>query len=260
LNIPAVTTVHGSSKQKGLMPLYEWFQERVWFRRFDAVVAVSQPLFTTLQRYGVPARRLHLIPNAWEASAEFVSRSEAREAMGLPADALCVGWVGRFIQAKGADVMLEAAARLADRAIVVSLVGDGPERAALERQSRALGLADRVRFHGTVDVAARYLLAFDTLVLSSRTEGTPVVLLEGMAAGVPLVATTVGGIPYTVTADEATLVAPEDPAALAHGIARTLSDPTEAVQRSTRAQERVAREFGVDRWLEQYEHVYRSVV
>src|SRR5437879_13039717 len=87
-----------------------------------------------------------------------------------------------------------------------AVVGDGVERCRLERLAATLGLGSRVAFHGKVDDAARLFPAFDMFVLSSRTEGTPIVLFEAMAAGVPVVANAVGGVPDVESRHEALLV------------------------------------------------------
>jgi glycosyltransferase involved in cell wall biosynthesis len=114
--------------------------------------------------------------------------------------------------------------------------------------------------HGIVQNAGHALPAFDAFVLSSRTEGTPMVVLEAMAAGVPIIATRVGGIPQMLSEDEALLVEPENPTALANAIRAVYDDPTGAQARVLRAQERLQRDFGVAPWLERYESLYTSLL
>jgi glycosyltransferase involved in cell wall biosynthesis len=101
--------------------------------------------------------------------------------------------------------------------------------------------------------------AFDVFVLSSRTEGTPIALFEAMAAGVPIVASAVGGVPDVVSSREAVLVTQEDPAALAAGLTETLGDPTAALERARAARRRLEREFALQPWLEQYLALYTSL-
>jgi glycosyltransferase involved in cell wall biosynthesis len=101
--------------------------------------------------------------------------------------------------------------------------------------------------------------AFDVIALSSRTEGTPMVVLEAMAARVPIVAPRVGGIPDMLSATEALLVDPEDPVALASAIRTTLTDPLASAERATRAHERMVADFDLHRWLVSYENLYRSI-
>ena len=120
--------------------------------------------------------------------------------------------------------------------------------------------SDQVRFHGTVVDTGRLLKAFDVVVLSSRTEGTPMVLFEAMDAEVPVVTTRVGGVPDVVSEQEAILVPSEDPEALAGGIRRVLDNPTDARQRARRAGCRLRQEFTPERWLDAYEDLYRTVI
>lgn len=255
LGVPTVTTVHGSSQLGGITRLYEWL-EFALFRRFDAVVAVSRPLVRSLRRFGVAQDRIHVIPNGWNGRAPRSDRATARTALGLPPDQFVIGWVGRLIPVKGADLFLEACAQLSDAPVTASIVGDGVERGRLEHLSQWLGVADRVRFHGQVDDASRLFPAFDAFVLSSRSEGTPLVLPEAIAAGVPVVATTVGGVPDLVGPGEGLLVPPEQPMALAQAMLAIHADPEAAKRRAAAARHRLETEFGPQQWLARYEQVY----
>ncbi|HYT05036.1 MAG TPA: glycosyltransferase [Gemmatimonadales bacterium] len=259
MGVPTVTTVHGSSRTRGRVRLYELVQF-VMFRKFDAVVAVSRPLVRSLTRFGVPRHRIHVVPNAWDGRAPGWDRHAARDALGAPPDRFLIGWVGRLIPVKAADVFLRALAALRDVPWFAAVVGDGTERCCLERLAAGLGLSGRVAFHGNVDDAARLFPAFDVFVLSSRTEGTPIVLFEAMAAGVPVVATAVGGVPDVVSGTEALLVPAEDPGELAQAIRTALLDPGAARARVTAARARLTRDFTVDRWVARYDAVYQRVV
>ena len=101
--------------------------------------------------------------------------------------------------------------------------------------------------------------AFDVFVLSSRTEGTPIALFEAMAAGVPIVATRVGGVPDVVSPLEAALVPAEDPVALAAEIRAIYRDPATGQRRARAARARLERDFSVAPWLDRYEAIYRLV-
>ena len=259
LGIPTVTTVHGPSKIGGAKgAFYEWFQRRN-YRRFDAVVAVSTPLRDATLADGVPAERLHLIPNAWSGLRAPLSREAARRELGLPADASIVGWVGRLIHVKGGDVFLEALRRIPEPRPLSVLIGYGREDEKLRRLAASLGPSAQVRFFPSVRDAGRYFTAFDTYVLSSRSEGLPIVILEAMACRTPIVATRVGGIPDALDETQAWLVPSEDPDALAAAIVEALRDRERAAARATLAAQRLGRDFALDSWLDRYEHVYRSV-
>jgi len=256
---PTVTTVHGFTGGDWKNWIYERLQRRA-FRRFDAVVAVSRPLAHDLERTGVPRARLHLVPNAWPADdGPLLARAEVRERFGVPSDRFHIGWVGRLTEEKGADLLLAAVRLLGDLPLTVSVVGDGRCRPQLERVAVRLGVSDRVRWLGTRPEAARLFKAFDLFVLSSRTEGTPMVLFEAMAAGTPVVATAVGGVPDVVSAQEALLIAAGDVAGLARAIRSVHADPAAAADRARRAGERLTRDFAPQPWLARYEHIYRSL-
>ncbi|HVE78267.1 MAG TPA: glycosyltransferase [Gemmatimonadaceae bacterium] len=257
LGIAAATTVHGFTSGGWRNRVYEWLQRRA-MRRFDAVVAVSRPLSERLARAGVSADRLHCIPNAYRPSPG-VPRDEARRALGLHGDAPVLGWVGRLSVEKGPDVLVRALAELRDLPLQVAVVGDGPERATLATLAASLGVGDRIRWCGAVEGAARYFRAFDLLVLSSHTEGTPIVLFEAMAAGVPIVATAVGGVPDLVGNDEAVLVDRPEPGAVAAAIRRALADRAGGAARAERARARLVRDFAIDGWLDRHERLYDTV-
>jgi glycosyltransferase involved in cell wall biosynthesis len=197
LGIPTVTTIHGESFMGGRTRLYEWLQWRN-HRRFDAVIAVSTRLRETALSRGVRENRVHLIRNAWPVGVSFASREAARRELGLSPREVAVGWLGRMIPVKGADVFLRALAEPGGPQVTAVLIGDGSERSRLESLAAELGLGTRVRFVGAIEGGARLLPAFDAFALSSRSEGTPIVLFEAMTAGVPIVASKVGGIPDVV--------------------------------------------------------------
>lgn len=254
LGMPTVTTVHGRTGGSGRVRAYEMLQF-LTFRRFQAVVAVSRSLRETLVRYGIAPARAHFVPNGWSGGRIATPRAAARAALGVPADALRLAWVGRLSHEKGADVLLEALARC-DARWTASIVGDGPERAGLAARVAALGLGARVTLHGAIADAAQLLPAFDAFVLSSRTEGTPISLFEAMAAAVPVVATRVGGVPDVVGDHGALLVASEQPAELARALDRLLADPASARTRVARALARLERDYAATPWLDRYDCIY----
>lgn len=155
-------------------------------------------------------------------------------------------FVGRLAAEKGLPILLEAVARL-DGA-TLDLVGDGPERKILEARTQALDISGRVRFFGyqTQQQIREILRQTDVFVMSSFTEGVPVVLMEAMAAGVPVVATQVGGIPELVhDGHNGLLVAPGDANAAAAAIRRLLEDPDLRNRFGVAGREKVEREFNI---------------
>jgi glycosyltransferase involved in cell wall biosynthesis len=145
----------------------------------------------------------------------------ARARLGVPPEAYVVAGIGRLVRVKGFDLLVEALPRL--RAGVPTarllLVGDGPERAALERRAEVLGVADRLHVTGIVTDVVTPLAAADVVAAPSRNEGMGRALVEAMALGVPVVGAAVGGIPAVIVDGECgRLVASEDPGALAQAL------------------------------------------
>jgi glycosyltransferase involved in cell wall biosynthesis len=256
-----VSTAHGYTGGGRKNRLYERLQAAAW-RRFGAVIAVSEPLVQELHRRGLDPRRVRLIPNAWRGDARSVDRPEARRRLGIESDARVVGWVGRITQEKGPDVALDAFARLAAREgapAQLHFVGEGRLRPELESRAAALGLAERVHWHGAVAGAARLFPAFDVLLLSSHTEGTPMVLFEAMAASVPIVATSVGGVPDVLGPGGGWLVPPRSPDALAAALEEALTSPVEAHSRVARATDRLNAKYAVGPWVDAHLALYREL-
>ncbi len=250
-----VSTLHGSSRLGGISHAFEWVQERA-LRRFDGVVAVSTPLEKQLLALGVPRAALHRIPNATNAPP-LLPRAEARAALGVAGAGVVIGFIGRLIPIKGTDVLVQALASVSDLPWDAVIVGGGPERERLESLAASLGLGARVQFAGEREHAARYLAAFDLFVLPSRSEGTPIVLLETLAAGVPVIASAVGGVPDLIAAPaEGALVPPDDAVALAAAIRAALGAPAAAQAAARSAQEHVRREYDFETWISRHEALY----
>ncbi len=224
----------------GRAALHEWLQLKL-LSRSEAVVAVSRQIVEDLKKTRVPPERVYYIPNGWVASVEPLSREAARKELGLPPTGTVIGWVARLIPVKACDIFLRAFSACKGLPVQAAIIGEGVERSQLEALCAELGLTKQVTFCGARSPAARLFPAFDAFVLSSRSEGTPIALLEAMAAGVPVVTTAVGGIPDVVTPKEALLVPPEDPVALGAAIRNVVEDPAGARSRAQAATLRLKR-------------------
>jgi glycosyltransferase involved in cell wall biosynthesis len=206
--------------------------DRINLRWMDRVVCVSQGQAAKVRRAGVPARKVVVIPNAIDAARfedpDPAARGELEQLLPRPFGRI-VGAVGRLSPEKGFSVLVDAAARVAqgDPDAGFVLFGDGALRPALSGQIAARGLADRFVLAGFRRDLDRLLPALDLLVQSSYTEGMPNVVLEACAAGVPVVATAVGGTPeILVDGEGGLLVPPGDPVRLAGVIRALLADAT----------------------------------
>lgn len=253
-----VTTLHGFTGGGRRVGLYEWLQVRA-ARRASAAIAVSQGVAHRLS-VGSPRARVEIIRNAYGAAVEIPTRRDARERLGMAHDALAIGWIGRLSPEKGPDVALESFARMTETTASLHFIGAGPEEALLRARARSLGLSSRVHFHGAVNGAGELLRAFDALLLSSRTEGTPMVVLEAMAAETPIVAANVGGVPYILPMGSALLAPSEDAGAFAAALDATLSDRTAAAARARAAAAVLRSELGVEPWLDRHDELYGSLI
>ncbi len=233
----------------------------------DRILAVSEAVAERVViRDRVPRRRIAVVRNGIEAvepSPRWGRRLRAR--MGIAPDEVVVLLLGRLHAEKGPDLFLEALAQLDGvaprwRAL---LVGDGPERAALQDLARRRGVHERVIFAGARGFVAPWIEASDLLVLPSREEGLPVAPLEAMARGKPVVASRVGGSGEVVV-DGVTgrLVPPEDPAALAAALDELIRDPDLRHRLGAGSLQRVRSEFSIQRMardtLKLYDELLRS--
>ena len=192
-------------------------------RRARCIVVPSAYLRQIAIGWGLDPSRVDVVPNPAPELPEHPTRDEARATLGI--DGFALGVAGRLTAQKALGDTLEALARVPDVALLV--LGDGPERAELERRAGELGLADRVRFlgAGTRDDVIALFRAVDAALLTSAWENLPHTLLEALAAGTPVIATAVGGIPEVVRDGEnGLLVPPRDIAAIASAIDRLVHD------------------------------------
>nr|WP_246416583.1 glycosyltransferase [Nocardioides luti] len=244
---PLVTTVHGLDA--GDYPR----AARVLQRCADRVVAVSDDVAERLRAAGLPDDRLVVIENAVPAPV-LPAPAVARAALGLPADAPVGLCVARLEAPKRHDLLVEAWRTLPDDAVLL-VAGEGSGRAALERQVAAAGLGARVRLLGERHDVPLLLAAADLLVLPSDREGLPMAVLEAMAAGVPVVASAVGGLR---SLDRATLelVAPGSAEALAAALGSVLADRPGAAVRAHRAQEAVSQRYSSSAMRLAYQNLF----
>jgi glycosyltransferase involved in cell wall biosynthesis len=190
---------------------------------------------------------------------------EPRQPRRSAAEPVRIVTVSRLHWIKAIDVQLLALAELRSHGVPATLdvVGDGPERGPLEFRARSLGLGPSVRFLGAADRARvrTCLSCADVFVLSSLSEGTSNAVLEAMAAGVPVVSSSVGGMSEVLTdGHDALLVAPSDPSALAGALRRLVAEPQLATRLADNASATVSSGFGLDRQRHELAAFYRAVL
>jgi glycosyltransferase involved in cell wall biosynthesis len=205
------------------------------------------------RKIGTPSGLVRVVHNG-------VSRKEF-EPIIARVDATDLVFMGEFRPVKGIDVLIDAIAQLhrGGRVVSTTLVGDGPEREALLGQVARLGLGETVRFRPAMPAREAQALG-RIMVIPSRAESLPYVVLEAAAAGLPLITTKVGGIPEIYGTLTDTLVPAEHVAALAQTIARTLDRPDETADLAKRLQARVASSFSVETMVDGVLSAYETAL
>jgi glycosyltransferase involved in cell wall biosynthesis len=236
----------------GDIPRTRRLGRRLLARRFDAHVAVGERAARLVEGFvGLPAGSVRGVANG-------VPAEQPPPAERLAAGPI-VGSLGRLTDQKGFDALVRALPELPDATLV--LVGDGPERGSLEALAAELGVAERLVVTGWTADARRHLPAFDVFALPSRWEGMPLVILEAMHAGLPVLASDVGSVAEAVADGETGyVVAPGDDRALRERLAELLGDAALRRRLGDRARA-VARDcFTAEAMARRYEAVYRDVL
>ncbi len=261
--IPVIHTKHGRAVRS-----FDWspFLRRRLYRLADRIVVVSNETGESFRRKtGVEAGRIVVIRNGIEFRRyEGPAREEVLGAFGVRPGAVRIfGSVSRLDPVKDHGTMLRAFARAAggrdDCALLV--VGDGPERGSIERLARELEIEKRVLLAGFTNEIPKYLAAMDAFLQPSLAEGLSLTILEAAAAGVPVIATPVGGTPEIVTNGETgTLVPVANVEALAEAMGSFLADPKPFERMALRLKAEVDSAFSTSRMAESYLSLYREVM
>jgi len=256
--------VHGLHRARNARRrLANLFMFRGATRVIAVAEAVKQDILTTNWR--VPAGKLSVLEDSvdYDRFAHCaVSRAEAKQMLGVPSDGIIFGTVGRLAPTKGLLYLIEAFCMVREQIPGAHLVllGDGTEGTKIERQARESPHGDAIHFLGRRDHIERLLRGMDVFALSSIAEGVGRALLEAMAAGIPAVATQVGGIPEVINSPEVgLLVPPRDPRALAQSMIRLgrMSD-SERAAIGRAAQERIRRFYSHDVIREKLRRIYEQ--
>jgi L-malate glycosyltransferase len=228
--------------------------QRLSYQLAHRVIANSAAAAERLIEEGVHPAKVVTISNGLD-----VERFAARKHRASPRGPRVVTTVANLRPGKGHDVLLRAAARLVRRVpgIRFRIIGDGPRRRDLQRQAVALRISSHVDFLGYRSDVPELLRSSDVFALPSLMEASPNALLEAMAAGVPIVATHVGGIPEAIEHERSgILVPPGDDRALAAGIARLMKRPQTAARLADAARQSAASRFSFDRMVREFQQLY----
>ena len=228
-------------------------------RLADCVLVNADAIRRWLIGQGYAAEKIHVIRNGI-APPKPVGREAAarvRRELGVTADVPLIGVLSRLNKMKGVEYFLEAAAGMGRRDPRFLIIGDGGHRKELEQYAAGLGLGERVLFTGFRTDVSDVLAALDISVLPSLSEGLSNSLLESMGAGLPVIATNVGGNPEALE-DGVTgiIVPPGDAGALARGMTLLLEDPERAAEFGEAARRRVAQRFSIEQMVRETEALY----
>ncbi|HEX6629040.1 MAG TPA: glycosyltransferase family 4 protein [Gemmatimonadaceae bacterium] len=264
VGLPVISVSRGWTAHTLKVRAYEALDRRM-LARMDAVVCVSAGQAVKVLRSGIARDRLHVIHNSVDPT-RFRTRNPGEravlETLFTHKPDVIIAAVGRLSPEKGFDQLIDAARIIVSAAhhVGIVLIGDGPERRKLEARVRAAGLESNVVFTGFRNDVDRLLPSADILVQSSYTEGLPNVVLEACAAGVPVVATDVGGTSEII--DDVVngfLVPPADPAALAGRVINLARSPLLRQEMGQRGRNIVRSRFSFARQAAQYEDLFVAV-
>jgi glycosyltransferase involved in cell wall biosynthesis len=260
-----VATSHGWTGNGFVERFIYYPGDRRVLRSFDRVIAVSDDIRDKLLRSGVSSNKVSVLlngidPNKYIASPQV--RESARRELGLAEHDVVLGAVGRLERQKRFDLMLVAFRSIRERIPHARLLiaGEGSLKSAIQSQINQLGLTDYCRLLGHCDNVRDIFQSFDVLVQSSDYEGTPTVVVEAMALGIPIVATDAGGTAQLAFPDQHALIVPcGDTNALANAVMEVLSDSDATLRRTTLARERAETELTFEHRVEQLTKIYEGL-
>jgi len=262
--LPVVSTLHGWTHVKGIakLGLYE-YMDALSLRHMNAVCVVNKSMLNHPRLKNLEMRcLLHHVSNGIPIKVD-VPRPLEDEITSFSSEGFTVVTIGRLSVEKGHRDLIESFDLFSkgspDARLLI--IGEGPERGALEEMIKQKGLSGRVLLPGYRDEAWRYLGFCKVFALSSWTEGLPITLLEAMRAGVPVVATAVGGVPYALDHGKVGLLVPSrDIDAMDLALKKVWKDEQSARERSFLAKDRVKREFSSVSMADRYIRLYREVL
>jgi len=262
LNIPTLSTCHGFISNNLKYKFYN-LCDRIALRFSTRVIAVSQGIKMNLVNHGVCASQITVIQNAVQDAGDpdtfRRNRQTMRERLGIREEEFLVGYVGRLSEEKGIRHLMKACAMLQDEGVPVKavIIGEGPQLSELQSLADSNNLKDAVLFAGFQNNIAAWLPALDVFVLPSLTEGTPLSLLEAMSSGIPVVASSVGGVPQVVqTGQNGILVPPGMPSEI-HGAVRRLYENGAFRNKLIREARTTVREkYSIKDWVNKVEQEY----
>ena len=264
LKTKVVFTAHGFIFNEPLSPAIRSFYlaaEKTASSYRDYIITVSDAdKKSALENNLISESKISTIHNGIEV-INFLPKEEAKTKLNLPKNKFIIGCVANAYKTKGLDVLIEAISILSDdlkKLCEFIIIGDGPEFTNLKLKIENLHLTATINLAGKIDNVNTLLRAFDLFLLPSRKEGLPYTLLEAMQAGLPIIATNVGGNKEAL-GDSAILIKPEDPQILAKTIANLLNNPQLQKELSVKTLKQ-SELFTENRMLEETQNIYKKLL
>ncbi|MCI5119827.1 MAG: glycosyltransferase [Candidatus Electrothrix sp. AUS4] len=260
--IPIITTLHGWTSIPGFSKIYiyEWLDARS-LQFFDAVVLVNKNMLHHPRLPKISQKKIFVVNNGIPEQQD-INMVLDQELVDFCKEGFILGSVGRYSREKGFDILLKALQAFCNRGLNVKLllIGEGSLRARLTELAATLGIEKNVLFTGYRDRAEAYMHLMNVYVISSFTEGLPITLLEAMKAKIPIVATTVGGIPDVLEHEkDALLVPPQAIDKLVYAIDLTRRNPQEAANRADLAYKKFIHKYSSRTMSLSYNAVYHQL-
>ncbi|MCW5198145.1 glycosyltransferase family 4 protein [Desulfobulbus sp. F3] len=260
-NIKLITTHHNWTGSDFRVSLFEIF-DACYIRLFQKIIAVSPEVREMMLKLFIQDRKIQVIVNGIDENQfqkSEIKRRKIRGQFGINDDVTFIGTCGRISTEKGQKYFIEAVSHVVKTTNEVQfiIVGDGPQKSEMREYADMLGVSNKIIFAGFQSDVLSFYSALDIFILPSITEGTPMVLLEAMSCGLPVVATKVGGVVHIINNNEdGILVCPKESIELSSAIITLLKDKEYAKHLSAKAMDRIKKYFSIKKMANEYMELY----
>ena len=266
LKINVISTIHGWAKKYADRKLAVYEMLNCFFiKRFSKCIAVSEGVRQDMLKKGIPSNKIIIIYNGinLNTASKLLKQKEIKKELNIPNDAFVVGTAGRLVKEKGMEIFIKGAAKFLwyNPDAVFLIAGDGPLYSNLKNEAKGLNIDSKLLFVGFVDKIYEYLLILDVFVLSSLTEGLPMILLEAMNAGCPVICSRVGGIPEVINNNiNGFLIDSNNPDALSEKLILLYNNPSLKNNIAIKGQEYIKKMFSANKMADEYVKLYDKLI
>lgn len=261
--VPIMATLHGWTGEDKKIRLYEKLDKWI-IKKIDHLVSVSPSMSKELEKIGISNGEVTFIPNAIDTDRfnSLNAKDNVCQELGIPENSVVIGTVGRLNYEKGHIYLIRAIKDICYQMPKVKLliVGDGHLKENLKKEAQDLGIGKNVLFTGARKDIVSVYKSMDIVVLPSLTEGSPLVLLEAMSMGLPVIATRVGGIPSVVEKGVGILVSPASDEELKKAILFLLKDSSLRNTMGERARQKIVSQYSIDTFYKKYTDLYSLII